>query len=171
MTDTAQSSNEVQGGGGYEKTLRVRASADALFDALTSVAGLAGWWTAVTGSGEAGGDLAFVFSSPDPCVMHVDEAIRPTSVRWHCTECAFLPEWVGTHPHFSIRPIDADACELRFRHHGLTSQLECIEECTSGWNHSLASLREYVESGRGMPFGSEGHRAHREAEAKAGIRS
>jgi uncharacterized protein YndB with AHSA1/START domain len=137
----------------YQKTIRVKAHPGALFDALTSVSGLASWWTRVTGSGDAGGELKFFFSSPEPCVMRVDRATRPTSVQWTVIDCSFLPDWVGTRPTFTITAVDGDASELQFRHHGLTPELDCIEQCTRGWDHSLESLRAYVEVGRGMPRG------------------
>ena len=158
MTDTEQpSATTAEASADYQKTIRVTAHPQALFDALTSVAGLAAWWTRVTGSGDTGGELKFFFSSPDPCVMHVDQATRPTSVQWTVTECRFLPDWVGTRPTFTITAA-GDACELRFRHHGLTPELDCIEQCTRGWDHSLESLRAYVEVGRGMPRGRSARR-------------
>jgi len=145
----------------YQKTIPMEASPDALFDALTTVSGLAAWWTDVTGLGDAGGELRFFFDPPDPCVMHVDEATRPTCVRWTVTACNFLPDWVGTRPTFTITPVGGAACELEFRHHGLTAELDCIEDCTRGWNYFLGSLRRYVEVGRGMPRGSREELARR----------
>jgi uncharacterized protein YndB with AHSA1/START domain len=139
----------------------VKAGPGALFDALTSVSGLAAWWTRVTGSGDAGGELRFFIDSPDPCVMQVDQATRPTSVQWTVTACNFLPDWVGTHPTFTITPVDGDATELHFRHQGLTPELDCIEQCTRGWDHFLVSFREYVEVGRGRPHGSDADKARR----------
>ena len=109
----------------YQKTVSVNAAPDTVFDALTTVAGLGAWWTRVTGSGDAGGELRFFFSHPDPCVMRVDEATRPSVVRWTVTSCDFLPDWVGTRPAFTIVPVDGTT-ELRFRHHGLTAELECL---------------------------------------------
>jgi uncharacterized protein YndB with AHSA1/START domain len=138
----------------YQKTIRVKASPEALFDALTTVSGLAGWWTGATGSGDAGGELTLFFDPPEPLVMHVDQATPPTLVQWTVTHCTFLPDWVGTRPTFTITPVDGDASELQFRHHGLTPELDCIEQCTRGWDHFLESLRKYVEVGRGMPRGS-----------------
>jgi uncharacterized protein YndB with AHSA1/START domain len=138
----------------YQKTLRVKASSDALFDALTTASGLSAWWTRATGSGEAGGELKFFMNFPEPLVVRVDQATRAKSVQWTVEECSFLPDWVGTRPTFTITPLNGDACELTFRHHGLTSELECIEMCTRGWNHYLESLRQYAEVGRGMPRGS-----------------
>ena len=77
------------------------------------------------------------------------------------TDCRFLPDWVGTRPTFTITPVDDDASELRFRHHGLTPELDCIEMCTRGWDHFLVSLRAYVEVGRGSPSGSSADNARR----------
>ncbi len=145
----------------YQKTIRVKADPDALFDALTSLSGLAAWWTDVTGSGVPGGELRFWFDPPEPCVMHVDQATRPTSVHWTVTACDLLPDWVGTRPIFTITPVDGDASELHFRHQGLTAELDCIEMCTRGWDHFLASFRDYVEVGRGSPRGSDADEARR----------
>lgn len=139
----------------YQKTIRLQASASEVFDALTTLTSLSSWWTRATGSGKAGGELRFFFDSPtDACVMRVDRADSATLVEWTVTECAFLPDWVGTRPTFTITPIEDDGSELHFRHHGLTPELECIEMCTLGWNSYLASLRQHVESGQGSPFGS-----------------
>ena len=144
----------------YQKTLRVEAKPEALYDALTTTSGLSSWWTGVTGSGDTGGELQFFFDPPDPCVMHVDQA-TPASVRWTVTECAFLPDWVGTRPTFTITALDGGASELQFRHYGLTQELDCIEMCTRGWDFFLPSLRRYVEVGQGMPHGSGEDRARR----------
>jgi uncharacterized protein YndB with AHSA1/START domain len=145
----------------YQQTLRIQATPDQLFDAITTADGLTAWWTKASGSGTTGGELAFEFNHPEPAVMHVDEATRPSTVRWTVTACGVEPDWVGTHPTFSITPAGNGASELHFRHHGLTSELDCIEQCTRGWNHYLESLRRYVEVGRGMARGSEQDLARR----------
>lgn len=145
----------------YQKTIRVQANPDALFDAITTPAGLAAWWTDVTGDGGTGGELSFTFDPPEPLVIHVDQATRPLSVRWTVISCDFLPDWVGTRPAFTIVPVDGDASELQVHHQGLTRELDCIDQCTRGWNHFLESLRHYVESGLGMPRGSSAERARR----------
>ncbi len=145
-------------------TLRVMADADALFDALTTVSGLTAWWSRTTGSGETGGELKFFMNAPEPCVMRVDRATRPTSVEWTVTSCDFMEDWVGTRPTFTIVPVDGETTELRFRHVGLTSELDCIEMCTRGWNHFIPSLRDYAETGTGSPLGSPGDKARRARE-------
>lgn len=147
----------------YEKTLRVHAAPDALFDALTTVEGLGAWWSRATGSGETGGQLKLFMSAPEPLTMRVVAAVRPVSVQWTVTACDFLPDWVGTRPTFTITAVDGETSELHFRHGGLTGELDCIEMCSQGWDHFLPSLRDYVETGRGNPRGSEGDQARRRA--------
>ncbi len=126
----------------YQKAIRLQASVSAVFDALTTVTSLGSWWTRATGSGEASGELRFFFDSPtEPCVMRV-------VLEW-VVRSGFVDGWVEV-----ICPVEGGGSELHFRHHGLTPELECIEMCTLGWNTYLASLRQYVESGHGRPFGS-----------------
>lgn len=166
MTDTEQPAATPAASADYQTTIRVKASPGALFDALTSVCGLAAWWVPrVTGSGDAGGELRFFMNSPEPLVIHVDQATRPASVHWTVTDCPFLPDWAGTRPTFTITPVEGSAAELHFRHHGLTSELDCIEMCTRSWDHFIVSLRNYVEVGHGMPLGSSEDTARRLREA------
>lgn len=150
----------------YQQAIRVQASPDAVFDAITTVSGLAAWWTPVTGSGGTGGELRFMMGSPDPLVIKVEQATRPAHVQWAVMECDFLADWVGTRPAFTITAAGAGASEVRFRHHGLTPELECFAMCANGWNHYLlASLRDYVETGVGSPRGSEADTGRRAQEA------
>ncbi len=162
-------SSEGQSAADYQKTIRVNATPEALFDAITTTAGLASWWVPrVSGTGLAGGELRFHMSAPDPLVIRVDEAARPTSVQWTVLDCPFLPDWVGTRPTFTISPLDGGASELRFRHRGLTSDLPCIDVCRPSWDHFTGrSLRDLAESGQGHPQGSPADLTWREALATA----
>jgi len=150
----------------YEATIRVRTTPDVVFDALTTVEGLAAWWNPATGSGGTGGELRFVMNDPEPLVIHVHEAIRPMSVRWIVTDCAFLRDWIGTRPTFTIRPADDNSTELHFHHQGLSEQLECFDMCTRSWSHYMSSLSDYLEIGHGSPYGSPADTARRAAQAR-----
>lgn len=146
----------------YESVIAIAASPDAVFNALSTVEGLASWWTVrVAGSADRGGEVRFTFDGPDSCDMVVEAAERPTLVRWQVRACPFLPDWIGTRPTFTITPIEFGS-ELRFRHEGLRPTLECWDDCRQGWDHYLPSLKAYVESGTGIPYVS------REQEAAAG---
>jgi uncharacterized protein YndB with AHSA1/START domain len=155
----------------YRAELAINAPPDAVFDALTTPSGLAAWWTPVSGSGLAGGELRFVFRDDEPCVMQVTAAQRPSTVRWTCLGYKYVPDWAGTTLSFAIQPGASGGSLLTFVHTGLTPRLECYSDCKSGWDHFLPSLRQYVESGTGQPNGSSGDLARRAArEASNAVR-
>lgn len=139
----------------FAAILSFNAPADAVFAVLTTPSDLARWWTNVSGSGLAGGELTFVFGN-DPLVMRVDEAKRPSVVRWTPLAFAPLPDWVGTTISFNVSPNETGGSRLHFRHRGLTPQLECFNECSKGWGQCLASLVDYVDAGEGNPSVSTG---------------
>jgi uncharacterized protein YndB with AHSA1/START domain len=153
----------------YRTTIHIDAAADTVFDAITSAERLQAWWSPVTGSGSTGGDLRFLMvADQPPLLIHVDEATRPTEVRWTVRECTFMEDWVGTRPTFTIVPVDDDACELTFVHHGLDDSLECKDMCSRSWDHFVrTSLRELAEGGPGAPNRSPRDLARRAAEARA----
>jgi hypothetical protein len=146
----------------YQSQLTLTASADAVFDALTTIRGLSAWWTSVTGDGLAGGELTFSFGLAAQAVMRVDAAERGVGVRWTNIAC-HVEDWVGTTVQFDIEATPAGGTELRFRHAGLTPRLECYSDCKSGWDHFIPSLRAYVETGTGNPNRSAADLARREA--------
>jgi len=149
----------------HQSRLTPTASPDVVFEALTTIEGLAGWWTSVAGDGLTGGELTFSFGDAAPVVMRVDAAERGVGVRW-TNVAGHLDEWVGTTVHFDIKATPPGGSELRFRHAGLTPRLECYSDCKGGWDHFIPSLRAYVESGTGNPWMSEADLARHEARAE-----
>jgi uncharacterized protein YndB with AHSA1/START domain len=161
-TDMTNAAATHQSDTDYQKVILFDAAPDVVFEALTTVAGLSAWWMPVSGSGVAGGELRFDSGFEEPLIVQVEQARRAESVTWSVLACSFLPDWVGTTPTFTLTPHGSTGCELRFRHYGLTPQVECYTMCKPGWDQALASLRKYVESGRGNPL------QPRAAEAPAG---
>jgi uncharacterized protein YndB with AHSA1/START domain len=149
----------------YRTTVRISAPAEVVFDTVTTAEGLAAWWSPVTGSGLTGGELQFpMVADHRPLLVRVDEATRPTTVRWTVTDCTFMEDWVGTQPTFTITPLEG-ACELTFEHRGLNDELECKDMCSRSWNHFVGtSLRELAEGGPGAPNRSPRDLARRAAE-------
>jgi uncharacterized protein YndB with AHSA1/START domain len=150
----------------YLTAVRISAPADTVFSAITTTDSLTAWWSPVTGSGQTGGELRFpMVADQAPLLVHVDEATRPTTVKWTVIECTFMEDWVGTQPTFTITPIDDDSCELVFEHVGLNDQLECKDMCSRSWDHFVGtSLRELAEGGPGAPNRSPRDLARRAAE-------
>ncbi len=152
MASRSAQPNET--GADYEAELALAASPEAVFRALTTLQGLRGWWTPTVSGSPTDGDVLFRFPGLDEqIIMRVDSA-PPSEVHWTCIRHDSLPEWTNTTITFSLRGDGSTGCALSFRHEGLTPRLECYDECEAGWDHFLASLRAYVEAGRGTPFGS-----------------
>lgn len=149
MTDQASQSEATS----YRSQVRFTKPPESVFDALTTLEGLARWWSPATGSVAAPGELRLTHRHEDPLVLRVDTVERPDSVEWSVLDYPLNPEWVGTRITFMLRRGDGGGTELQFCHHGLTPQLECYEHCSRGWDHFLPSLRDYVETGVGRPLG------------------
>ena len=109
----------------FRSTTTFAAAPDAVFSALTDLDALTGWWTPAAGDADAGETLRFLMGDQE-VVMRVDDADRPTRVRWSVLVCEPAPDWVGTSIIFDLEPAGAGT-ELRFHHHGLHPGLECFE--------------------------------------------
>jgi uncharacterized protein YndB with AHSA1/START domain len=148
-----QESEEVSASpsGGYAQRLIIQAERERVFDAIATVGGPRRWWTTkVTGSAAAGGELRFGFAGLDEqMVMRVSTNRRPSAVWWSCIAHTRDEEWTGTQLRFELTDHGPQACELDFRHTGLPAEV-----VAEGWEHFLASLAAYAETGTGTPFGA-----------------
>jgi uncharacterized protein YndB with AHSA1/START domain len=134
----------------FRRRIQLRAPREEAFAAVSTVEGLARWWTTiVTGSPEPGGVLRFGFEGLDEHIeMRVLDVRAPSSVRWSCVVHTSAPEWPGSTVTFELVP-NGQRCELGFEHAGVPPDL--VE---AGWERFLKSLVAYVESGVGRPFPS-----------------
>lgn len=142
--------------------LTLRTPADQLFDALTTQAGCARWWTTFCeGDSQVGSISSYHFPAAGfHAVMRTIELARPTTLVWECIESSHSPslpyedlhDWIGTIIRFEIVPHSDEQCIFNFTHERL-AQLECYESCKSGWQFFLGdSLRSYVQQGQGKPW-------------------
>lgn len=141
-------------GDGYEAEIVIHATCRRVFEALTSLEGLVGWWaSSATGSGLPGSRFSLGFAGLDETITwRVDTVVAPTSVAWTCLSHTGLPDWNGTKIALELSEREAALTVLKFRHIGLVPALDCYEQCHAGWEHFLPSLRAYSETGRGTPF-------------------
>ena len=120
-----------------------------VYDALTTVDGLAGWWTDDTkGSGEVGGVLEFRFPPLDGFDMEVVEAKPSERVTWRVADGP--EEWIGTTIEWRLRQEDEYTIVL-FRHVGWQEPGEFMHHCSTKWGSYLMSLKSLVEIGEGAP--------------------
>ena len=106
------------------------------------------------GSPAEGGEVTLAFEGLDEAiVMRVDESTPSSRVRWTCLRNDGHPESEGTSIAFELADHEAQGCLLRFRHEGLIPLLDCYLVCESGWDHLLARIASYAETGQGSPYG------------------
>ena len=120
-----------------------------VYQALTSQAGLAGWWTTDTkGEGDQVGNIiAFRFGAGG-FDMKVAELEKPTRVVW---ELADGPqEWMGTTISFDLKQ-DNDSVIVLFKHANWREPVEFMHHCSTKWALFLMSLKSLIENGKGNP--------------------
>lgn len=126
----------------------VDAKQDEVMASLTTINGLASWWTTTTsGTCEVGEELAFRFGE-HVSRMRIEE-LGDDTVRWVCTESA--PDWIGTQISF-ITKAEGDKTALFLKHEGWAEANDFFAHCSMKWAAFLISLKDYVERGAGAPF-------------------
>lgn len=143
----------------YRQSLVLNATPAAVYAALTEARGLRGWWTGDCDvENHVGGHLQLRFG-PNYKTLRIAHLEPGCEVRWHCTaahiaigEFTRRDEWVGTELRFRLSPQANGQTRLDFEHIGLVPAFECYGLCSEGWQHFLASLQQYVATGRGTPY-------------------
>ncbi|MGW0971663.1 SRPBCC family protein [Streptomyces sp. NPDC002516] len=123
------------------------ATRDTVYQALTTVDGLAAWWTSDT-EGDGEDVLRFRFGDVGGFDMKVLELQPDTRVRWEVV--AGPEEWIGTTVTFDLKQ-DGDWTIILFAHEGWREQVEFMNHCTTKWALFLMSLKSLVETGTGAP--------------------
>jgi len=141
----------------YTKTLRIQAPPRKLYEAVSTVPGLKGWWSHNTV--EKNGDITVRFSGKNFQTLRLLDPTPDKKVIWEWIAQYFpvegttqTDEWVGTRVSFDIQVNPDGSSTLLFTHIGLTPQVACYGICNAGWNHALESLKSYVEQGTGTPY-------------------
>jgi uncharacterized protein YndB with AHSA1/START domain len=132
----------------------IKAPASQVYAALSTVEGVAGWWTRqTTGVSKVGGALAFRFLSPTGgevgCFdMEVLELRPDEQVRWRVK--GGPQEWIGTDLEFSLSQ-QGEYTVVLFGHRNWREAGESMAHCSMKWATFLLSLRALVETGNGKP--------------------
>jgi uncharacterized protein YndB with AHSA1/START domain len=132
----------------------IKTSPDQVYKALSTINGLANWWTEETeGEDQTGGKIQFTFRSQAGevkgiMIMQVEQLEPGTLVRWRCVDGP--PEWIGTIVTFDLSEQDGQTIIL-FGHRNWAEAVGFMAHCSMKWAVFLLSLREYVETGKGRP--------------------
>lgn len=124
-----------------------------VFEALTTLDGLAGWWTTdVSGDAAPGGTIEFRFGEAGGFDMKVVDQRPDKRVEWEVTDGP--EEWIGTRVSFDLAQDDNWAIVL-FKHEGWRQPVDFMAHCSTKWATFLMSLKQFVETGVGDPFPRE----------------
>lgn len=131
----------------------IKAPISKVHAALSTVAGVAGWWTKETSSESKGGNaLQVVFHSKtgDEIGSAKFELLKSTreEVVWRFS--AGPEEWIGTDVTFALSQ-QGESTIVLFGHRNWREAVEFTAHCSMKWATFLLSLRQLVETGVGQP--------------------
>ncbi|REC62038.1 SRPBCC domain-containing protein [Chryseobacterium pennae] len=142
----------------YTNTIEVKSTADKAYEALTHQVPL--WWTEMfEGSSVQTGDVFTIrFGAAIHKTMRVKESIPKSKMIWYVEDSLIaLPElknqteWIGTGIVWEITQIEENT-RITVIHIGLSPEIECYDICSNGWIQFLASLKLFLETGKGTPY-------------------
>lgn len=134
--------------------IAIKAPLAEVYAALSTLEGVAGWWTRETsGESRLGGTVQVLFRSPagDELGKMAFDVVGLTpnqEVRWRCKSGP--AEWIGTDVRFSLSQAGAHTL-VSFGHENWREAVEFTAHCSMKWATFLLSLRSLVETGTGRP--------------------
>jgi uncharacterized protein YndB with AHSA1/START domain len=132
----------------------IKAPVSKVYEALSTVKGVAGWWTKeTTGDSNTGKNMDVRFLSPGgkelgSMSFEVVELVPDKKVHWRFT--AGPEEWIDTDVIFDLSQQDEYTIVL-FGHNNWRELVEFTSHCSMKWATFMLSLKELVETGNGKP--------------------
>lgn len=132
----------------------IKAPLPRVYAALSTIEGLAGWWTnETTGASKIGGTIEFRFRSPEGKLlgsmdMEVLTLDPNKQVHWRCKSGP--EEWIGTDITFTLHQ-EEDYTVVLFGHNNWREAVAFMAHCSTKWATFLMSLKELIETGKGKP--------------------
>jgi uncharacterized protein YndB with AHSA1/START domain len=132
----------------------IKAPLSQVYAAVSTVEGIAGWWTNETrGESKLGGKFNVVFKNPAGSEIgkmdfELTKLAQNEEVVWRCISGP--PEWIGTDVTFNLSQ-QGDQTIVIFGHRKWREAIEFTAHCSMKWATFLLSLRQLVETGKGQP--------------------
>lgn len=131
-------------------TFHIDAPFARVFDSLSTISGLAGWWTSDTsGSTKVGDTIQFKFGPHGSMNMKVNTCKVNELIEWECVDKDL--DWEGTIIQFKLSAND-NKVRIEFVHSGFKNDYANIANINFSWGRYLVSLRNLCEKGIGEPF-------------------
>jgi uncharacterized protein YndB with AHSA1/START domain len=132
--------------------IEIETTAQKLFDALTTDQGIAAWWTKAKTRANVGGINEFAFGQ-GTVTFQVEKLERGRAVGWSAQNVP--PDWKGTRVLFELSDgAKAGSVTLRFSHTGFKATTPVVAFTNYAWAQFMRSLKLFLETGKGEPFGS-----------------
>jgi uncharacterized protein YndB with AHSA1/START domain len=132
----------------------IKSSPEKVYEALSTLQGLSGWWTEdVEGEEKTGGRIRFRFRTKTgdiigEMLMEVKKLDPKKEIKWRCVEGP--ADWIGTDINFEWSRQDGQVIII-FGHRNWAEATESMAHCSMKWAVFLLSLRDLVETGKGKP--------------------
>ena len=132
--------------------LTIETKPQAVFEAITSPEGISGWWSNhVNATPKVGSVVEVRFENGGVFKMEITELEVSEKVYW---KVRLSPHnWEESTITWDITPT-SNGTRLLFGQHDLRVGATgyTIEETQAGWEYFLASLKSYLETGKGTPY-------------------
>ena len=130
----------------------VAAPPSAVYDALTTTAGVAGWWTTKNETTGTVGDVNRYWFPGAPMTydLRVEEARAGELVRWRCL--AGPPEWVDTEIVWTLSSPSEGTTLVLLDHNGFAEVGPMYRIVTLGWAQMVLHLKQSLETREPAPF-------------------
>ncbi|GGC98792.1 SRPBCC family protein [Undibacterium terreum] len=132
----------------------IRAPISTVYAAVSTIEGIAGWWTRDTsGESRLGGSIQVHFRTPSreeigKMGFELSKLDVNKEVHWHFTSGP--EEWLGTDVTFSLSQ-EGDCTLILFGHRNWREEVEFMAHCSMKWATFLLSLKLQAEAGKGKP--------------------
>jgi uncharacterized protein YndB with AHSA1/START domain len=128
----------------------IKASADLVFQAISTPAGLDTWWTKrASGEPKEGAEYELWFGSDHDWRAIVSRCAPPTQFELELTSAH--EDWQGTRLGFGLEEMDG-LTQVRFHHTGWPQLNDHYQVSCYCWAMYLRLLRRYVEMGEIVPY-------------------
>jgi len=132
-------------------SLEIETTPEKLFEALSTDDGIAAWWTKARTQNRVGGLNEFDFRGT-AATFRVEKLEPGKMVGWSAEQVP--PDWKDTHVLFEVSKDQRGSVLLRFSHTGFKAMTPLVAFSSYAWAQYLRSLKLFLETGKGEPFGS-----------------
>jgi uncharacterized protein YndB with AHSA1/START domain len=133
--------------------LEIETTPEKLFEALSTDKGISAWWTKAKTQAKVGGINEFAFRDGAVATFRVEKLEPGKAVAWSADQVP--PDWNGTEVLFEMSSgKKGGPVTLRFGHTGFKTMTPLVAFSSYAWAQYLRSLKLFLETGTGEPFGS-----------------